>query len=1463
MRALNMISFAATAKWVRKTLCVTSAVILTVGLIPVVADDAAQAIEPKLDSLFPLCGTLATRLEVDVRGKGLAKAFAAWFDDGAGLEATVTPYPEDGERVRLELTIRSEATVGPHRLRLVTPQGVSNALYFHVHREAISFEPVTADTQQSPSTALTWPTVINGKLSQQGELDRYMLNVEQDDELAFEVILSREALQNGFRPQLKLYDPTGSFFDPNQLTRLAFHTEVIEGDTPITSEFTHRFAKTGTYVLEVGSERSKGAPDYAYGLRVVERASKYDRYGTPPTTVDRVFTRSLKPDRLSQLWTRAVAPPPESALPTVTTLKAHEPNNDPSEAITITVPTLIEGTIDHPGDIDRFTFRLHEPKALAFEIETVDSIPPHFNPRIEITDSIGRTILTNVRRVEHPKTERWDFEALETKIIQTFEQPEEYSLEIRDVTSRVGGPRFRYRLLVREQIPHVGTIHVETLMRKFEDARLEPFRVNLKPGEARTLTIRTSIEEIRADVVEPRGTRRFTAGHGELTLVVENLPPGVQAYPGTAIENTRDEDREVVKAYNFLPDTELLTVVLEADTDTPSTRMPQTIRVVARPLIDGRPSEGILVTEVPLMVVRAKSRVIVKDVSPEPRRLDTISAVSSTTAAAATTTPLAAKPHFTLRLLPEDPVLSGADATQRLLVLAEYANGIERDVTGESQFRADTNGIVEIATDGKIRSLADGETKLTAKFAGESVVTRVEVEKATEPRPFSFARDVGAVLTKRGCNSQECHGSVKGKGGFKLSINAVFPEADYRWIVNGGTYHVMKPETADPPPVSRIDLQDPKQSLLLLKATREVSHGGKAALSVDDEGYATLARWIESGAPYGEESDSDATPPAQVERIEVSPREVVLQPSSAHRLLVTAYLTDGRQDDITDRVHFESHDLEVAEVDTAGIVTAKHTGETTIIVRAAGHAVNATVGVIPQVVTHFPEVEPRNFIDEHILTKLRRFHIVPSRESDDAEFLRRICLDLTGTLPPPVRVREFLASENPDKREELIETLLASPEYVDFWTYRFSELFRVYSMATLNAEHARLHEEWVRKNFQTNRPYDEVARERIAAQGYDSPAWHYWTFRELTPAPEVATEQIRVFLGRRFGCAQCHDHPFEKWSQDQYWGIAAFFGNITRLFRVPGMRGPYFVFDDPAGHGFRKVNKGKLKHPRTGEEAQPTFLDGTVLPPEERRDLRLRFAEWVTSPDNPYFAEAIVNRIWSYFLKRGIVDPVDDFRTDQPPSHPELLAALSADFVEHGYDLKHLMRRIVRSWTYQLSGEPTPSNQNDTINYSRALPQLLDPPVLLDAISLVTGLDSELVAGGKDGNKNGVPPGTRAISVLPNDIECAFFEAFNRNDRRGVPEDKPQLTILRSLHRLSGETFTKDFASGRIGKLIDEERTDREIIEELYLASVSRFPTEREITELTRMIGKQPTRKEGLEALTWALLNSREFVYNH
>ena len=451
-------------------------------------------------------------------------------------------------------------------------------------------------------------------------------------------------------------------------------------------------------------------------------------------------------------------------------------------------------------------------------------------------------------------------------------------------------------------------------------------------------------------------------------------------------------------------------------------------------------------------------------------------------------------------------------------------------------------------------------------------------------RPFSFARDVGGILTKRGCNNQECHGSVKGRGGFKLSANALYPKDDYEWIVQGGVYQVLSPEPLGRRQ-ARIDLKQPENSLLLTKSTMETPHGGGERLSRGSADYRTLVQWIRDGAPYGREEDHQAR---QIHRLEVAPRQPVMGVGGEQQLLVTATLAGGRLEDVTDQVNFESNDPEVVEVSEGGLVRARQPGETAIVIRAAGRAATVLFGVIGQPLADYPQVSQRNFIDRLVFAKLRRLHILPSEPSDDRQFLRRVCLDLTGTLPPPERVREFLASHRPDKRDELIETLLNSPEFLDYWTFRFADLFRVGKAVQGFTKYSRLYWEWIRDGIARNKPYDQMARERIAAQGYGGPALHYYLIGGDLPSPQdMMGEQVRVFLGRRLDCAQCHNHPYEPWSQNQFWGMTAFYGQLTRVGDINTATAPYnIIMDEAEGHGVMGKG-GPVIHPRNKTEVQP------------------------------------------------------------------------------------------------------------------------------------------------------------------------------------------------------------------------------------------------------------------------------------
>ena len=801
---------------------------------------------------------------------------------------------------------------------------------------------------------------------------------------------------------------------------------------------------------------------------------------------------------------------------------------------------------------------------------------------------------------------------------------------------------------------------------------------------------------------------------------------------------------------------------------------------------------------------------------------------------------------LSLQVVPAEVTLRGAAASQTFLVTATFDDGQQRDVTPVAELSLSGSELAELtSTPGPRRVLprGDGEVTLRATVGSKTATATIRIVDSQLQRPLTFPRDIGSILTRKGCNATMCHGAVPGQGGLRLSLFSSHPHVDYQWIVQGGMFEVLTDEQ-DEPKEPRVDLQTPENSLILLKATDQESHDGGRRIELDSPEYAALLRWVRAGAPYGPAEEARNV---RIERLEVYPREVVLGRDGSQQLLVTAHLSDARLEDVTGEVVYQSGSDSVLEVDEEGRVTAKSPGEANVMVRSPGHIVTSRVGVVARAIPDYPQVPERNFIDHFVFSKLRWLNVIPSGLSTDEEFLRRICLDLTGTLPPANRVREFLGSKAPQKRDKLIEILLSSPEHEDFLFYRFAEILRLQGRATQLGKDTQLSREWLRQKVAENTPYDQLMIERIASQGYDGPSRFNYLLRGLLPPEAQIAEQLRIGWGRRLGCAQCHDHPFEAWTQDQFWGMAAFYGRLLHVRN--SVMDNSVVVDAPQ-------LAGQVKHPRTGDVVQPTLFDGTVVPEDQRLDLRMKLAEGIVT--HPQFAEALVNRVWDWFFGTAFVNPVDDFRSTNPPSHPELLRALAADFREHGHDVKHLMRVIVRSRTYQLSGNPNETNRGDRQNFSHAIARPLDPAVLLDAISQVTQVPELFTS-----KYLSDPPGTRAIALLP-DAPSDFLEIFNRNKRKALPDEKPQPTLAKSLHSLTGRAYTEKIVheEGRVRRLLETELSDGQIVEELYLVTLSRYPTAVERDRLVQMIG-QRERQKSIESLTWALISSRQFDHIH
>ncbi len=818
---------------------------------------------------------------------------------------------------------------------------------------------------------------------------------------------------------------------------------------------------------------------------------------------------------------------------------------------------------------------------------------------------------------------------------------------------------------------------------------------------------------------------------------------------------------------------------------------------------------------------------------------------------------------ISIRLVPESPTVRGKGSTQQFAVLASFADGEERDLSSDAQFFLSNTRVAKLLGSGRIQGVSDGETKLIAKLGDHRTETVLRVRDSSSPPSFSFERSIGGMLTRRGCNGRECHGGLKGKGGLKLSVNAAHPRQDYRWIVKGGVFQVLTDEPGEPI-APRIDAENPAKSRLLLKPTMDLPHGGGLRLEKESDDYRAILEWIRRGAAFG---DPDEATRHKVVGLEVLPEGALLERRQSRQLIVTGVFSDETTEDLTHQVYYESSSPGVATVSSTGLVAAHGPGETTILIRGVGYETRVGIGVVGAPVADYPSVEKRNFIDERIFVKLRRFNIIPSPISDDGEFLRRVCLDLTGSLPPSNRVRAFLADSDPQKREKLVEILLGSPEYVGYWTFRFADLFRVAVFPVgINPKWTQVYWEWIRDAIERNRPYDTWVRERIAAQGYSAPSRHYLPYLVIPPPQNMMGEQVRVFMGRRLDCAQCHDHPYEPWSQDQFWGLTAFFGSMFKL----GGNPESVIFDHPGGKEVAadvpSLVDMRVLHPRTKQEVRPTLLDGNAVPYTPGSFPRRELARWMTSHE--YFAEASVNRIWSYFFGRGIVDPVDDFGSNHPATHPALLKQLALDFSENGYDLRRLFRLIVNSRAYQLSSDVNDTNREDRLNFSHALPRALDAEVLLDAICDLTGVAETFSTSLPDSDQAGgtSPRGTRAVQLKETDIyHSAFLDLYGRPNRFSVPERDAKPNLSQALHMLVGSTYNdKLWTEGaRVHEMYRSGAGNRRIIEELYLAGLSRFPLPQEVADLEGLIEQTPSREQALRDLQWALVSSREFAENH
>lgn len=797
--------------------------------------------------------------------------------------------------------------------------------------------------------------------------------------------------------------------------------------------------------------------------------------------------------------------------------------------------------------------------------------------------------------------------------------------------------------------------------------------------------------------------------------------------------------------------------------------------------------------------------------------------------------------------------LTGPHALHQLVLTARLNNGLNLDISAQASYSVDPQGIIEVSDDGLIRVTGNGEAGITATYEGGSISRRIKVHRAGDVIPISFPNEIVPIFSRHGCNGGGCHGKAEGQNGFKLSLFGYEPEDDHGYLVQEARGR-------------RIFRASPRHSLLLLKGSGELPHQGGSRLGRDSDDYRTLVRWIRQGLSYGPESDPT------VKKIAVEPQERLTRANAVQQLRVVAYFSDGTSKDVTRIAQYETNDEEMAMVDDKGLVTMHdRPGSTSVMIRFQEH-VDVFRATIPlgAPVDNLPPSE--NLVDNHIFAKLHTLGLPPSPLTNDSTFLRRVTIDIAGRLPTLGETNSFLSETDPRKRERKIDQLLASTDYADYFAGKWAAILRNKRTAAHHARGSFAFHSWIRESLHQNTPYDKFVQEFVSASGevgHNPPVIWYRTVKD---SKEQLQDVAQIFLGQRLQCAQCHHHPYEKWSQDDYYGFQAFFSKVGRK---PGAQpGEEIIFN--------KIGTASAQNPRSGRSLAPKPLGENELELEHHQDPRDSLADWMTNENNPFFARMLVNRYWKHFFGRGLVDPEDDMRVTNPPTHPALLDGLARSFVESGYDLKALVRTICSSKTYQLSSIPNEYNLEDRQNYSRFYPRRLPAEILLDGINSVTNAKEKF---------NGQPQGIRAVQ-LPDDQftkESYFLSVFGRPDMNSACECEraDDVNLAQALHLVNSTNIRNKLASNDARAALlanDRETSDEARINELYRRAFSRPPGPEELTigveylnrkrtppdpsTLTEEEKKKPRSPEELarepyEDLIWALLNTKEFLFNH
>lgn len=802
-----------------------------------------------------------------------------------------------------------------------------------------------------------------------------------------------------------------------------------------------------------------------------------------------------------------------------------------------------------------------------------------------------------------------------------------------------------------------------------------------------------------------------------------------------------------------------------------------------------------------------------------------------------------------IAILPSSISISGPHHSQRIVVEGTFLDGHQEDLTERATLSVSNTDVAGLRNGSILEPVADGPAKIVASLRGHQATAQLTVSDYSKATTWSFRNDVLPVMTKVGCNSGPCHGAAAGKNGFKLSLRGYDPVTDYYTL----THQALG---------RRTDRVQPARSLILLKPTATIPHGGGRRFGVDSAEFRVMSGWIAQGMPAP--SDSDAL----LKEIQVLPHEASLTSGAQQQLIVMGVYSDGHSADVTHWAKFDSGDEGVATVDNDGHVTMHGYGEAPVTVWYQSHVAFSRLRIpFPYKLGDavFRNAPRHNYIDDLVLNHLRVLHIPPSPQAGDSEFVRRAYLDAAGILPSPSEVEKFLHDPSQDKRIHLIDELIKRPEFVDYWAYKWSDLLLV-SSNHLSNEEMWSYYRWIHASVADDKPWNQLATEIITANGntLKNGAGNYWVIHR--DPLDISENMAQAFMGINISCAHCHNHPLAKWTQKDYYGMANLFARVRlKTFSDSGSRpgvGPIFnnvtVYSAPTG----EFMDSRLMIP-----LPPKPLDAAALSTDVPGDTRLYFAKWLTSEDNPFFARNIVNRVWRNFMGRGLIEPVDDLRDTNPATNEELLDALVKDFVAHHYDVDYLVRTIMQSAAYQASSKPLKENADDDKYCSHFLIRRLPAEVLLDAYSQVTQTPETF---------DGYPPGTRGLQLPDTAVKSFFLTTFGRPERAQTRESERSSvpTITQALHIINGDTLNNKLRapSSSIAMLVRLGFTDEQIVDYLYLASLSRHPSAAERTTLLQALnsaehekiaGEDDARRTALIDMSWALLTGEEFMFDH